>query len=137
MNKRPSRDDGEDDILRYQDEFFAKHQKPSVTVVKKDKSRDVVDLKVQGESEKQKDKKLRFRLNDEDFDAPSRLDAKDKEDIVEVLSSIKEKDITNFPSSQINFFKNGFPKAPLLKSNENTKYAKTGKKKSLFAQQFS
>lgn len=137
MNKRPCRDDGEDDILRYQDEFFAKHQKPSVTVVKKDKSRDVVDLKVQGESEKQKDNKLRFRLNDEDFDAPSRLDAKDKEDIVEVLSSIKEKDITNFPSSQINFFKNGFPKAPLLKSNENTKYAKTGKKKSLFAQQFS
>ena len=45
MIKRPKRGESEDDLLRYQEEFFASQQVPSV-VVKKSKSseRDVVTM---------------------------------------------------------------------------------------------
>ena len=44
MMKRPGRNESEEDLLRFQQEFFSSNEKPSVVIKKPTKQRDVVQL---------------------------------------------------------------------------------------------
>ncbi|XP_047132220.1 RNA polymerase II-associated protein 1 isoform X1 [Hydra vulgaris] len=138
MIKRPGRNESEEELLQFQEEFLKKSEKPSVTIkkLKNDKAKDFNNEIDNNKNEKETTcfkKTVKFQINDDDMDAAKRLDAKDKEHISEILQNVQEKPSLVFPVFPVPSYKLGFPSVPQLntamKSGE-------GQKKSLFAQNF-
>ncbi|XP_057315544.1 RNA polymerase II-associated protein 1-like [Hydractinia symbiolongicarpus] len=157
MIKRPSPNENEEDILKFQEEYFTSQEKPSVTIHSKvnssskkyqtqqddTKNRDVVDLGEVKQTTKVDThirEGRRFMLNEKDFDAAQSLHEKDKDHIVDVLTQIQEHEVKKPYNFSAGYYKTGFPLAPKLNrdqlSCERRTYDGSSKKKSLFAQQF-
>ncbi|XP_066914199.1 RNA polymerase II-associated protein 1-like [Clytia hemisphaerica] len=141
MIKRPSALDDDEDLIRMQNEYIKSKQKPAASVVRlSSQQKDIVTLKDdtsedQNVNANQKPQKRRDRLSDL-TQAAERLDQKDQEQhFTSVLKRIVERPIADNVMLNLQQFKGGFPSVPIIKADKVNK-SKTGKKKSLFAQQF-